>query len=125
MVTSKVPATKRSMERFLFHVKALLHSTSSNCTFWMGELSCNIMSTCQRIHLIRYYSVFAILTTVAGNLKHKDLSGQAVSSQAYDNGEDDMLQEMEDGDEDNNNNNIGTVQRAIEVEDLGDQQDDD
>jgi hypothetical protein len=35
-ITSKIPATKRSMERFLFRVKALLHSTSSGCTFWMG-----------------------------------------------------------------------------------------
>ncbi|KAJ6332276.1 hypothetical protein OIU76_010629 [Salix suchowensis] len=52
-ITSKIPATKRSMERFLFRVKALLHSTSSGCTFWMG------------------------------NLKHKDLTGQVVSSQAY------------------------------------------
>ncbi|CAK7340364.1 unnamed protein product [Dovyalis caffra] len=52
-ITCKIPATKRSMERFLFCVKALLHSTSSGCTFWMG------------------------------NLKHKDLTGQVVSSQAY------------------------------------------
>lgn len=54
MVTSRIPATKRSMEKFLFHVKALLHSnTSSGCTFWMG------------------------------NLKHKDLYGKVVSSQGY------------------------------------------
>ncbi|KAL3537801.1 hypothetical protein ACH5RR_001167, partial [Cinchona calisaya] len=33
-ITSKIPATKRSMERFLFRVKALLHATSG-CTFWM------------------------------------------------------------------------------------------
>ncbi|XP_022863768.1 Fanconi anemia group D2 protein isoform X2 [Olea europaea var. sylvestris] len=52
-ITSKIPATKRSMERFLFHVKALLYSTSSGCTFWIG------------------------------NLKHKDLMGHVVSSQAY------------------------------------------
>lgn len=52
-VTSKIPATKRSLERFLFHVKGLLHTTSSGCSFWMG------------------------------NLKHKDLMGQVVSSQAY------------------------------------------
>ncbi|KAK8289749.1 hypothetical protein V6Z12_D07G213000 [Gossypium hirsutum] len=52
-ITSKIPATKRSLERFLFRVKALLHSTSNGCTFWMG------------------------------NLKHKDLRGQVVSSQAY------------------------------------------
>ncbi|URD96210.1 Fanconi anemia group D2 protein [Musa troglodytarum] len=82
MVTSKVPATKRSMERFLFHVKGLLHSTPSDCTFWMGEL-------------IR-------------NLKHKDLYGQVVSSQVYHNAEDEMGQrgqnQMEDGDEENNVN---------------------
>ncbi|KAI3939421.1 hypothetical protein MKW98_022289 [Papaver atlanticum] len=53
MITTKIPATKRSMERFLFRVKALFHNTSSGCTFWMG------------------------------NLKHKDLFGQVVSSQAY------------------------------------------
>ncbi|RZC45948.1 hypothetical protein C5167_038896 [Papaver somniferum] len=53
MITTKIPATKRSMERFLFRVKALFHNTSSGCTFWMG------------------------------NLKHKDLYGQVVSSQAY------------------------------------------
>ncbi|TYH10935.1 hypothetical protein ES288_A07G217900v1 [Gossypium darwinii] len=53
VITSKIPATKRSLERFLFRVKALLHSTSNGCTFWMG------------------------------NLKHKDLRGQVVSSQAY------------------------------------------
>ncbi|KAK9285230.1 hypothetical protein L1049_024418 [Liquidambar formosana] len=53
VITTKIPSTKRSMERFLFRVKALLHTTSSGCTFWMG------------------------------NLKHKDLTGQVVSSQAY------------------------------------------
>ncbi|GMI98522.1 Fanconi Anemia D2 [Hibiscus trionum] len=52
-ITGRIPATKRSLERFLFRVKALLHSTSNGCTFWMG------------------------------NLKHKDLRGQVVSSQAY------------------------------------------
>lgn len=35
-ITGKIPATKRSLERFLFRVKALLHTTSSGCTFWMG-----------------------------------------------------------------------------------------
>ncbi|XP_010532525.1 PREDICTED: Fanconi anemia group D2 protein homolog isoform X2 [Tarenaya hassleriana] len=52
-ITSKIPATKRSLERFLFHVKALIHTTSLGSAFWMG------------------------------NLKHKDLTGQVVSSQAY------------------------------------------
>lgn len=37
MVTRNVPATKRSLERFVFHVKALLHNTSSGCSFWMGR----------------------------------------------------------------------------------------
>ncbi|XP_023735564.1 uncharacterized protein LOC111883471 [Lactuca sativa] len=62
-ITSKIPATKRSLERLLFRVKALLHSSSSGCKFWMG------------------------------NLKHKNLIGEVVSSQAYvdndgNNGED-------------------------------------
>uniref|UniRef100_A0A5B7BAS1 Uncharacterized protein n=1 Tax=Davidia involucrata TaxID=16924 RepID=A0A5B7BAS1_DAVIN len=52
-MSSKIPAMKRSVERFLFHVKALFHTTSIGCTFWMG------------------------------NLKHKDLMGKVVSSQAY------------------------------------------
>ncbi|XP_047315356.1 Fanconi anemia group D2 protein homolog [Impatiens glandulifera] len=52
-ITRKIPVTKRSLESFLFHVKALLHTTTSGCTFWMG------------------------------NLKHKDLMGQVVSSQVY------------------------------------------
>ncbi|XP_020092932.1 Fanconi anemia group D2 protein isoform X2 [Ananas comosus] len=64
MITSKIPSTKRSMERFLFHVKALLHNPSSGSTFWMG------------------------------NLKHKDLYGQVLSSQVYNNG-DDAIDEAE------------------------------
>ncbi|XP_050384590.1 uncharacterized protein LOC126801166 [Argentina anserina] len=52
-ITRKIPATKRSMERFLFCVKALLHTTPSGLTFWMG------------------------------NLKHKNLTGEVVSSQVY------------------------------------------
>lgn len=52
-ITIKIPSTKRSLERFLFHVKALLHSTPNRGIFWMG------------------------------NLKHKDLTGHVVSSQAY------------------------------------------
>ncbi|KAF8040824.1 hypothetical protein BT93_B2908 [Corymbia citriodora subsp. variegata] len=52
-ITTKIPATKRSLERLLFRVKSLLHNSSSECAFWMG------------------------------NLKHKDLAGQIVSSQAY------------------------------------------
>ncbi|CAA7045362.1 unnamed protein product [Microthlaspi erraticum] len=75
-ITSKIPATKRSLERFLFHVKALLHTTSRGSNFWMGSL------------------------------KHKDLSGQIVSSQAYVDNETDDVEEnmsgedpMEDDDE--------------------------
>ncbi|XP_017979142.1 PREDICTED: Fanconi anemia group D2 protein isoform X5 [Theobroma cacao] len=68
-ITGKIPATKRSLERFLFRVKALLHTTSSGCTFWMG------------------------------NLKHKDLRGQVVSSQAYvDDRNDSIDQDPEDVD---------------------------
>ncbi|CAN6476552.1 unnamed protein product [Victoria cruziana] len=58
MITSKIPYTKRMMERFLFNVKALFHITSNGCSFWIG------------------------------NLKHKDLSGQVVNSQAYYDNED-------------------------------------
>ncbi|XP_019161655.1 PREDICTED: Fanconi anemia group D2 protein homolog isoform X2 [Ipomoea nil] len=65
-ITSKIPSTKRSMERFLFHVKALLHSTSSGCTFWMG------------------------------NLKHKNLVGDIVSSQAYKEEEEEDVDDKED-----------------------------
>lgn len=53
MITSKIPPAKRSMERFLFQVKALLHNCSTEKKFWMG------------------------------NLKHKDLHGHVVSSQVY------------------------------------------
>ncbi|KAL5805956.1 hypothetical protein ACOSQ4_028689 [Xanthoceras sorbifolium] len=67
VITSKIPATKRSMERFLFRVKALLHTTSSGCTFWMG------------------------------NLKHKDLAGQVVSSQAYIDDQNDNVNEDQAG----------------------------
>ncbi|KAM3290354.1 hypothetical protein P3S67_018643 [Capsicum chacoense] len=52
-ITCKIPIAKRSMERLLFRVKELLHSTSTGYTFWMG------------------------------NLKHKNLMGDIVSSQAY------------------------------------------
>ncbi|KAL0364789.1 UNVERIFIED_CONTAM: hypothetical protein Sangu_0576500 [Sesamum angustifolium] len=67
-ITRKIPATKRSLERFLFHVKALLYTTSSGCSFWMG------------------------------NLKHKDLMGQVVSSQAYLDGEDDGIKDDDPAD---------------------------
>ncbi|KAH7286612.1 hypothetical protein KP509_32G015100 [Ceratopteris richardii] len=50
-VTSKVPAVKRSLERYVFCIKALLHSTSQGNSFWMG------------------------------NLKHKNLQGDEVGSQ--------------------------------------------
>ncbi|XP_022759064.1 Fanconi anemia group D2 protein homolog isoform X2 [Durio zibethinus] len=66
-ITGKIPATKRSLERFLFRVKALLHATSNGCTFWMG------------------------------NLKHKDLRGQVVSSQAYVDDRNDSIDEDPEG----------------------------
>ncbi|ANM66639.1 fanconi anemia group D2 protein [Arabidopsis thaliana] len=68
-ITSKIPATKRSLERFLFHVKALLHRTSGGSNFWMGSL------------------------------KHKDLRGQIVSSQAYIDNEADEVEETMSGEE--------------------------
>ena len=37
MITSKVPPAKRSMEKFLFQVKALLHNCSTEKKFWMGK----------------------------------------------------------------------------------------
>ncbi|KAI5013822.1 hypothetical protein ZWY2020_047314 [Hordeum vulgare] len=58
MITSKIPATKRSMERFLFQVKALLEHCSNVERCWIG------------------------------NLKHKDLHGHVVSSQVYGNVDD-------------------------------------
>ncbi|KAL8138162.1 hypothetical protein V2J09_004163 [Rumex salicifolius] len=67
VITSKIPATKRSMERLLFHVKGLLHTSASGCSFWMG------------------------------NLKHKDLSGQVVSSQVYVD-QDDTERDLEEAD---------------------------
>ncbi|KAK8569867.1 hypothetical protein V6N13_002579 [Hibiscus sabdariffa] len=66
-ITGRIPATKRSLERFLFRVKALLHSSSNGCTFWMG------------------------------NLKHKDLRGQVVSSQAYVDDRIDIMDEDPEG----------------------------
>ncbi|MCO5587965.1 hypothetical protein L7F22_041918 [Adiantum nelumboides] len=50
-VTSKIPAVKRSLERYVFCIKALLHSVSQGNSFWMG------------------------------NLKHKNLRGEEVGSQ--------------------------------------------
>ena len=67
MITSKIPATKRSMERFLFQVKALLEHCSNVERCWIG------------------------------NLKHKDLHGHVVSSQVYgdvDDGPNDAEQEQ-------------------------------
>jgi hypothetical protein len=36
MITTKIPATKKSLERLLFEVKALLHNTAGG-TFEIGE----------------------------------------------------------------------------------------
>ncbi|KAH0721778.1 hypothetical protein KY290_006776 [Solanum tuberosum] len=48
-ITSKIPITKRSMERFLFRVKELLHSTSSGCTFWMASARFRLKSDLMQI----------------------------------------------------------------------------
>ncbi|PHT41056.1 hypothetical protein CQW23_19910 [Capsicum baccatum] len=37
-ITCKIPIAKRSMERLLFRVKELLHSTSTGYTFWMENM---------------------------------------------------------------------------------------
>ncbi|KAG9439837.1 hypothetical protein H6P81_020002 [Aristolochia fimbriata] len=71
VITSKIPGTKRSMERFLFQVKGLFHNTSNGATFWMG------------------------------NLKHKDLHGQVVSSQVYAT-EEEMMTSFQHSDEGEN-----------------------
>uniref|UniRef100_A0A0D3GME3 Fanconi anemia group D2 protein n=1 Tax=Oryza barthii TaxID=65489 RepID=A0A0D3GME3_9ORYZ len=65
MITSKIPVAKRSLERFVFQVKALLHNCSTEETFWMG------------------------------NLRHKDLQGQLVSSQIYGSVDDSPNDEQE------------------------------
>ncbi|KAH9288486.1 hypothetical protein KI387_032603 [Taxus chinensis] len=81
-ITCKIPAVKRSMERYIFCVKALLHNTSHGDCFWMG------------------------------NLKHKDLQGREVSSQLHVSEEEEEEEEDEplnnqheetgiDGDEEN------------------------
>ncbi|PHU09868.1 hypothetical protein BC332_21728 [Capsicum chinense] len=41
-ITCKIPIAKRSMERLLFRVKELLHSTSTGYTFWMGILTLHL-----------------------------------------------------------------------------------
>ncbi|KAL8114818.1 hypothetical protein AgCh_021606 [Apium graveolens] len=68
VIASKIPATKRSLERFLFQVKALFHSASSGCEFSIA------------------------------NLKHKDLAGQVVSSQAYIDQDEDIDKDSVDTD---------------------------
>ncbi|KAL2650478.1 hypothetical protein R1flu_018606 [Riccia fluitans] len=66
-VTCKVPLVKRSMERYVFCIKALLHGTSHGDSFWMG------------------------------NLKHKDLHGHEISSQLYvDEADEDAEEEAEE-----------------------------
>ncbi|XP_065854145.1 uncharacterized protein [Euphorbia lathyris] len=85
VITSKIPSTKRSIERFLFHVKALLHTKASASTFWMG------------------------------NLKHKDLNGQIVSSQLYSDDQNANVDEDEDSAEGNDNDQPFSV--ASEDED--------
>ncbi|WCJ28680.1 hypothetical protein M5689_010363 [Euphorbia peplus] len=82
VITSKIPSTKRSIERFLFHVKALLHTKASANTFWMG------------------------------NLKHKDLNGQIVSSQVYAD-----AHENDDEDSDEGDDNDQPLNMASEDED--------
>ncbi|CAL1385748.1 unnamed protein product [Linum trigynum] len=89
-VASKIPATKRSMERFLFRVKALLLTTSTGRTCWIG------------------------------NLKHKDLAGQVVSSQAYaEHQSNDVDDENDDMEMDGARNEDEEVVAASEEEEVG------
>ncbi|CAI0439793.1 unnamed protein product [Linum tenue] len=89
-VASKIPATKRSMERFLFRVKALLLTTSTGRTCWIG------------------------------NLKHKDLAGQVVSSQAYaEHQSNDVDDENDDMEMDGDRNEDEEVVAASEEEEVG------
>eukprot|EP00798_Chlamydomonas_sp_ICE-L_P013252 gene13254-19092_t len=67
----KVPAAKRSIERFIFQIKCFLHDTGKQGTFWMG------------------------------NLKHRDLNGNTVASQyPRGNDESEEEEEEEEGQED-------------------------
>jgi Fanconi anemia group D2 protein len=50
-MVGKAPATKRSLERFIFEMKAFFHELGQQDVFWLG------------------------------NLKHRDLSGNCVGSQ--------------------------------------------
>ncbi|KAL3701169.1 hypothetical protein R1sor_019191 [Riccia sorocarpa] len=85
-VTCKVPLVKRSMERFVFCIKALLHGTSHGDSFWMG------------------------------NLKHKDLHGHEISSQLYvDEAEEDAEEEQE-ASEPELEDEIGHISDEEEVE---------
>ncbi|RLM86813.1 hypothetical protein C2845_PM04G02790 [Panicum miliaceum] len=78
MITSKVPPAKRSLEKFLFQVKALLHNCSTEKKFWMG------------------------------NLKHKDMHGHVVSSQVYGSvdDEDEQMETDSDTPADENDNTM-------------------
>eukprot|EP00884_Botryococcus_braunii_P009711 jgi/Botrbrau1/18741/Bobra.0386s0064.1 len=58
-LTSKVPAVKRSLERFVYEVKGLFAKTQYKENFWMG------------------------------NLRHKDATGKTVGSQACDDASED------------------------------------
>lgn len=122
-ITCKIPATKRTLERLLFRVKALLHTSSSGCTFWMGKLTytifpidcvCTCPFTLQRLGstLCTGMDVLFVVITpgifvLAGNLKHKDLAGQVVSSQAYLDDQDEKLED--DAGVDNDTEPVGVA----------------
>ena len=112
-VATKVPAVKRSLEKFLFCVKGLLHSASNGSAFLLGSiptltLSFNTfmkhtLTVCLTVRDIEVSIVVRCLIykcgnevfphvsafcshcvcLFSGNLKHKDLQGRVVASQIY------------------------------------------
>lgn len=66
---TKVPALKRTLERFIFRMKAFFHGTEHFGNFWVG------------------------------NLKHKNLRGEEVASQAEPDVSDAEMEEEEDEEE--------------------------
>lgn len=107
-VTCKVPQVKRSMERYVFCVKALLHGTSHGSSFWMGIYSFLIPSHgCSLLERLRDWIIDLIPNrfVIPGNLRHKDLQGRDVGSQ------------LPNSDEETDNDNVTLDEENIEIED--------
>nr|BAD31595.1 putative fanconi anemia, complementation group D2 [Oryza sativa Japonica Group] len=100
MITSKIPVAKRSLERFVFQVKALLHNCSTEETFWMGTYILCTPNFCswqrREIYIDGRHCCSNLLNRcMTGNLRHKDLQGQLVSSQVYGSVDDSPNDEQE------------------------------